>query len=193
MGLYVKDEDVRIRLIGKVRFTEDDNEENKMHILLLRRLINEAEGQVEHDLSPRYATPFQTDAAEPFKKLPLRPTQEILRTLCELQSVIRVLETDFGRGSAVNGDEYAGKLRERYKEILDKLLARKDESKHEGAQGWMYPPLLGLRLNYFNTEADDGYAGMVLSTSQGDGSYPQTRINDPSETWWNAKQDDIES
>lgn len=187
MGIYIRDEDVKIRLIGKVRFTDDIEESNKMHTLLLKRLIEEAEGDVEHDLSPRYMAPFQTEAGGPFKDLPQRPTREFIRTLCELKAVMRVLETDFGRGSVANGDKYAEKLKERYDEMLKKHLDKKEEPH----QGWKYPPFPGMKLNYFNTEADDGYAGMVLVTGQGDGAFPKTQINDPSENWVNSTWDDL--
>lgn len=189
MGLYIRDEDVKVRLIGKVRFTDDFEDENRMHILLLKRLINEAEGQVEQDLSPRYEAPFVTDAGDAFRNLPERPTKEILRTLCELQAVIRVLETDFGKGTVVDADNYAKQYRERYQEIINKLLKRKEEG-YSTQVGWLYPPLSGLKLNYMNTEADDGYSGMVLSTSESDGDYAASRINDPAETFLNQRIED---
>lgn len=190
MGLYITEDDVRVRLIGKVKFTDDFEDENRMHFQLLRRLINEAEGDVEHDLSPRYMAPFQTDSGGKFKELPERPTREVLRTLCELKAVVRVLETDFGRGTVMEGDKYAEAQRKRYEAVLEKILKRKSEDNVMG--GWKYPPLPGLRLNYMNTEADDGYAGMVLTTGDSDGGYPATRINDPAEGYLNAKVEDTD-
>lgn len=181
MGLYINREDVRVRLVGKVRFTEDEDEENKMSFRLLDRLINEAEADVELDLSTRYAAPFQTVDGQPFLKLPTRPTREILRTLCELKAVIRVLETDFGAGTVVDAAKYAESISSRYQKMLDKHMAKKKEG-----LGWLYPPLPGLAFNYMNTEADDGYAGMVLSTSSGRGDFASERMNDPSQSWWNA-------
>lgn len=181
MGLYISREDVRTRLIGKVRFTDDEDEENKMSFTLLERLINEAEADVELDLSPRYMAPFQTDAGTQFKNLPQRPTREILRTLCELKAVMRVLETDFGAGTVVDAAKYAESVGTRYQKMLDKHMAKKKEG-----LGWLYPPLPGLAFNYMNTESDDGYAGMVLSTSRGDGDFPAERINNPGQSWWNA-------
>jgi hypothetical protein len=186
MALYIKDEDVRVRLLGKVRFTENDEDENRMNVKLLRRLINEAEGEVEYDLSPRYTAPFVTDSGAPFSQLPARPTQEIIKTMCELKAVVRVLETDFGRGTVVDSDKYGEQLRTRYDSIKLKLLERRENL----MSGWKYPPLPGLKLNYMNTEADDGYQGMVLSTSEGLGSYPLHRINSPSENWTTFKDGD---
>lgn len=184
MALYITREDVQVRLIGKVRFTELDSDENRMSIVLLDRLINEAEGDVELDLSPRYMAPFQTDAGTHYRNLPARPTKEIIRTLCELKAVIRVLETDFGYGTVVDGEKYKKEQEKRYSTIINRLLEKK---KHGGEEsGWKYPPLPSLMLNYMNTEADDGYMGMVLSTSKGDGSFPSDRINDPSESFFNG-------
>lgn len=185
MAIYIKADDVEIRLIGKVRFTDDLDDENRMPRALLKRLIDEAEGEVEHDLSPRYMTPFQTDAGGTFKELPDRPTRNIIRMLCELKAVERVLETDFGKGSAVNGEEYIKGIKARYDQVVGRLLEKKGEN-----LGWKFPPLLSLRLNWFNTESDDGYSGLVLSDSQlGDGGYPARQINDPSENWWNGRYD----
>lgn len=186
MGLYVTFEAVQLRLVGKVRFSENLDDENRMPVALAKRLINEAEGQVEHDLSPRYAMPFQTDGGDPFAKLPVRPTSEILRTLVELQSVMRILETDFGRGTATDGDNYQKSIKKRYDEIIERLLAKKMDSGHPSA-GWAYPPLPGLRLNYMNTEADDGYAGSVIvSSGSRSHGYPNHQVNDPSQNFWNG-------
>lgn len=188
MGLYCTRDDVRIRLQGKVRFTDDLDDENKMSFKLLDRLIAEAEGEVEHDLSPRYAAPFKTVAGEAFAKLPERPTKNILRLLSEIKSVLLILDTDFGRGTVVSGDEYGKRLNERYKETLDKIMAKKEEG-----WGWKYPPLPGLMLNAHNTTADDGYAGAVLTTTvTGDGAFPARQINDPSEGFYNGRLDPTE-
>lgn len=191
MGKYIRDTDVQVRLKGKVRFTEDDTDENKMSIALLRRLINEAEGEVEHELSPRYMAPFQTDAGKEFANLPERPTKELLRTLCEIKATIRVLETDFGSGTVVDAEKYIKRIEDRYDKQLNKILKKKGEKESE-KQGWFYPPLPGLMLNYMNEEADDGFAGMVLTTSSGDGDFPRAQINNPSQNFWNGMIDELD-
>jgi hypothetical protein len=185
MGRYISREDVRIRLIGKVRFTESEEDENRMPFILLDKLISEAESEVEHDLSPRYLAPFVTIAGEAFAKLPERPTRNLIKLLCELKSVLLVLDTDFGRGTVNSGEEYAKGYEKRYKQTLDRIMEKKDEG-----WGWKYPPLPGLQLNYQNREADDGFQGMVLTTGQGDGGFPAKQINDPSENFWNAELDE---
>lgn len=190
MPLYTRFEAVRLRLIGKVRFAEDAAEDdNVMSIALAKRLINEAEGQVEQDLSPRYEAPFQTVDGEPFAQLPIRPTQEIISTLCELQSVVRILETDFGRGSATDSDKYTKNLRARYTEIVDKrVLALKDDS----YQNWKFPPLPGMKLAIFNRAADDGYAGTLMKVDGG-GGFAAQQINSPGETFWNVCDTDVDA
>lgn len=190
MAKYTRAEEVRIRLIGKVRFTESEEDENRMHLRLLDRLINEAEGDVEHDLSPRYDIPFQTDDGCAFSRLPERPTLEVLRTLCELKAVIRVLETDFGSGSAVDADKYAEKIQKRYDKMVEKQLAKRKVGGEETTQ-FLYPPLKGLKLAPHNTESDDGYVGQVLVSGQGDGGFAAAQINDPSENYWNGTVDEI--
>lgn len=190
MGLYISFEDVRVRVIGKVRFTEDTEDENKMSIVLANKLINEAESQVETDLSPRYAAPFQTEEGKPFKDLPERPTRLLIRTLCELKAVIRILETDFGSGTAIDADKYIKKIADRYKAIInDNVLAKTEQAKDQ--KQWMFPPLPGLRKNWFNTEADDGYSGMVLVTnSNSPHDFASKQINSPGETFWSGEIDD---
>lgn len=189
MPQYIRLSDVQLRLVGKVRFTNDEEDENRMPNRLAKRLIDEAEGQVEQDLSPRYAAPFVDHDAGSFSSLPDRPTKNIIRTLCELKSVIRILETDFGAGSAVDGEKYIQRIEKRYRSIVDDNILRKVDGKEDQRQ-WYFPPLPGLKLNYFNTEADDGYVGMVLVTSQDDGDFPSKQINDPSESFWNGILDD---
>ncbi len=185
-ALYIDFEAVRVRLIGKVKFTEDEDDENKMNVLLAQRLIEEAEGAVELDLSPRYLAPFQQDDGSEFSGLPDRPTKEIIRTVCELKAVIRILETDFGSGTAVQGDKYKESIQKRYDKMVTDLIAKRKDGGQE-SQGWRYPPLPSLRLNYQNTEADDGYMGSVIvangSDSQG---YARGQINDPSNSYWNG-------
>lgn len=190
MPNYIKLEEVRVRLIGKVKFTDDDADENKMQNALALRLINEAEGEVELDLSPRYAVPFVGSAGEAFAALPDRPTKETLRTLCELKACIRILETDFGSGTVVDASKYSESLQKRYEKILERLLAKK-KYQGEDTNAWAYPPLLGLGLAPHNAEGDDGFMGQILTTSQGDGAFPRTQINDPSENFWNGALDDL--
>lgn len=189
MAKYIREEDVRIRLIGKVRFTENEEDENKMHVLLLRRLINEAESQVHVDLSNRYAIPFQTIDGRPFSCLPEYPSRDTIRTLCELKACIRVLGTDYGRGSAASSEAYTKELKESYKEIYDKLIEKKKFNGEELEQ-WKFPPMLELRLAPHNYEADDGYMGQILVTSMERGDYPAKQINSPGENFWNGQVDE---
>jgi hypothetical protein len=195
MPLYTRFEQVRLRVVGKIRFAEDGQEEtneNLMPIGLAKRLINEAEGQVEQDLSPRYQAPFQTHDGLPFGQLPLRPTQEVLATLCELQSVCRLLETDFGRGSTVNADKYIEKIQARYNSIIkDRILALKSDS----YQNWRFPPLPGLRFAPWNLCADDGFSGTpmhIAPCDAKDAAFPSARMNDPAQTYWNISFDDLD-
>lgn len=190
MGVYVDIDEIKPYLVGKVRFTNDISDSNNMQESFADELISEAEAEVEHDLSPRYLQPFQTDAGEAFSKLPAKPTKFMIKLLCKLKSVIRILETDFGTGSAVEGEKYKHGIKTRYDELIEKLLCKKSEKDGEYVAGFKYPPLPGLRLNYMNETADDGFAGAVLVSTQGDGGYPSKQINDPSENWWNGRIDD---
>lgn len=198
MGRYIVDQDVTLRLLGKVKFTDDPNQENYFQNTLLRDLIAQAEAQVEYDLSPRYASPFQTDDGAPYKAFSTiaKTDQRIyvainaIKQLCQLQAVIMVLSTDFGRGSVVEADKYIERLEKKYQNTVNsRILAKKKIDGSETNQ-WSYPPMPLLKLNYMNTEADDGYMGQVLSTNQVSPQYPQFQINDPSENFWNGILDD---
>lgn len=190
MGAYVQFEAIRVRLVGKVSFTEDADNENAMSTVLANRLIAESEGEVEMDLSPRFSAPFQTEDGQPFARLPKNPTQEIIRTLCELKSTIRILETDFGSGSTVDASKYADSLQKRYDKILEKVVGRKKVNGQETNQ-WLFPPMTGLQLAPHNMSSDDGFGGQILSTSDSDGrgDFPQKQINSPSENFWTGKTD----
>lgn len=193
MGKYIDFEQVRLRLVGKVRFAKDNDgdDENRMSVALAGRLIAEAEGQVELDLSPRYLAPFQGDAGERFGTLP-STTQQIIKTLCELVSVSRILETDFGTGSATDGEKYRKAIDKRYEQIRDQLLAKRKDGSVD-SQGFRYPPLPNLKLNYMNAAADSGYMGSVIvasgSPTQG---YPKGQINDPALNFWNGWPSDCD-
>ena len=188
MGLYIKTSDVEIRLVGKVSFTDDAEDENRMSRTLLNRLISESEAMVEFELSPRYQMPFQTKDGLAFSKLPITSAaSNIIRMLCEWKSVIRVLETDFGRGTVADADKYKEKLEKAYKDMIDeKLLKLKKDQAHGN---WYYPPLPNLMLNYMNNQADDGFAGQVLVTSHNRGDYPAEQINNPAENFWTGHID----
>lgn len=195
MPAYIRFEDVRLRLIGKVRFEEDTataEATGKMPRALANRLIDEAEGQVEQDLSPRYEAPFVHCTTGKFADLPDRPTKNILRTLCELKSCIRILETDFGEGTAVDAEKYIKRIEGRYKSIINENILGKFDDDYKSSRQWKFPPLPHLKKNWFNTQADDGYAGAVMVTSSDDGDYPSKQINDPSESWNNADFSDEE-
>lgn len=191
MPAYIKFEDVRLRLIGKVRFVDDiDEDENRMPVALAIRLIDEAEGQVEQDLSPRYAAPFIHSTVGTFDALPDRPTKNIIKTLCELKATIRILETDFGAGSAVDGAKYISTLSLRYKDIVDGKILAKFGSDYDSSKQWKFPPLPSLKKNWFNT-SDDGFAGVgPLVTSESDGDYPEKQMNDPADSFFFGNSDD---
>lgn len=191
--LYTRIQEVKNRLMGKVEFTTIPDDDTAMSEQLLQRLITESEGEVEFDLSPRYSAPFSSNDGGDFQALPERPTKELLRTLCELKSVIRVLETDFGMGgSATNSDDYVQKSQDRYDAVVKKLTARRNEDDDQNQ--YKYPPLPGLNLAYHNSEADDGFRGMVLTTNTGSSSmdYPAKRINSPDQSFFTVLTDGLQ-
>lgn len=150
-----------------------------MSLQLLNQLISEAESQLEIDLMDRYEIPFQATDGSPFAKLPSTSLQA-LRTLAELISVIRVLETDFGRGTSVNSDKYTEKLQARYDKLVAQLMAKRKVGGEETRE-WQTRPLDGVMVAY-NNKADNGFRGQVYNTSEShnDATYGTHQINAPS-------------
>ena len=176
--------DVELRLRGKVRFCDDENDENRFPRKLLERLCMEGERRVERDLSQRYAAPFQGTNGEAFATLP-ETTQETLRTMSELRGVMLVLMTDFGRGTANDASVFM----KQQQKLYDDMLERETEQMNEGAYGaWKYPPLEGLKTSDRNA-TDDGTAGAILVTSRMDGEsdYPLKQITDPSHNFMTGR------
>lgn len=197
MGRYINSEAVIVRLRGKVKVTSTpETEPDRLPLLLLNRLINEAEGSVEQDLSQRYSAPFVRADDAPFAALPERPTREILRTLCELLATIRVLETDFGRGSGLDGMKYADACQKRYDLMLwgnenkPGLISLRKNSYNT----FTTPPLPGLKLNWQLAQVDTGFSGYFgnSSNNEGAGGYAADQINDPSQNYWNGQVGDWE-
>jgi hypothetical protein len=190
MPLYTSLADVSIRLRGKVQFEDTrlspEKNEGRMPLALATRLIDEAEGQVEQDLSPRYLVPFQSYKTCTYAGLPDRPTKNIIRTLAELQSVIRILETDFGSGTVVDAQKYSKNIEARYRKIIDETILKRPEG-CENTKQFSYPPLPYLQLAVFNNQADDGYPGGVLvEHGSSEGSYASNQIDDASEDFTDA-------
>lgn len=185
MGRYIQDSEVEVRLLGKVRFTDDDNDENKFSRKLLKKLVRDAESIAERDLSPRYAVPFVGENDEAFASLP-STTVETVKMLCELQGVVLVLSTDYGRGGVSDARNYKRSQANIYKAMVDREVGRKYDS---AAGQWEKPPLPGLKTSLGNT-LDDGTLGAILTTSSGDGGYPQGQITDPSENFGNFQVDE---
>jgi hypothetical protein len=180
MGRYVSFEEIRIRTLGKVKYTDRESDENKMHVDLANALISEGEVQVELDLSPRYESPFQGIQGEAFSTL-AHGTKMLLKTLCELQAVMKILDTDFGRGTVNGAEKYYESLQKRYDRMVKQIMEYRDGY----GSGWKYPPLPGLKLMWANAQADSGFVGevLVISPSGESDSFPARRINDPSKTF----------
>lgn len=177
MPSYVTLAEVKKRLFGKVQWTTDETDENKMQESFGETLIGEAEAEIEMRLSNRYEVPFVTTEDGAFSELP-DTTKNQLKAIILAESCKRILMMDFGRGSHTSGEEYLKSLTTDVDNRIDRLVEiRKDQFGH-----WRYPPLPGLKLAAHNEAADDGYAGRVLTTSDGYGSYPKLQINEPSET-----------
>lgn len=183
MGRYISEEVLLTSLGGKIRVTDDEDEDNKMPRKLLQLLIAQAEGQVETDLSPRYSAPFQGPNGESFSlQVVSSNAKQQIQTLCLLQGAVRVMETEFGANTVTDPGKFTDKLEARYTKIMDKLLERKPDS-----QRWKYPPLPGLQLNYMNQAGDTGFAGRVtMHHGHSEGGHPAGQINEPGRDFVNG-------
>jgi hypothetical protein len=187
MGAYVTAAEIKERLLGKVRFTDSDIDENAVSSGLLAQLIEEAEGEVELRLSVRYEVPFVGDNDEAFSTLP-NHTQVQIKSLCRLESCKRILGLDFGRATPNDGSKYLMNLEEEWERRLDRLI----EYREEQFGHFKYPPLPSLKLAAHNSETDDGYAGRVLVTSDAPGNYAGVQMSSPGETIWNGVLRDVD-
>jgi hypothetical protein len=184
---YTKVERVKQKLQGKVKFgAAGSTDDNHLNPDLLNELVVEAETQLQLDLMRRYNIPLQPVNGGAFSSLPDN-TRVILTMMAELLSMIRILETDFGRGTNANGDKYRDSLEKRYQSLLKPLM----ECRKDSQNAWLNPPLEALQLSYQN-QGDTGFRGQVMNTSDmiGEAGYAERQINKPSENYWTGDYDE---
>lgn len=192
--IYTTVDNVKVRLASKVQFQNDPSVvlDGELPNLLLSQLIVDAETEVEQDLRGRYAIPFQSKRTGQYVDLPDH-SQRALRVAVDLRSVIMVLETDFGRGTAVNADGYVKSAKEHYDEYINRLLGRDAEGKNDKIDRFRrVPPLDDVLLAPTNSKADDGYHGMILNSDQsthGPETYARDQINNPAASYLNRRRD----
>lgn len=192
MARYCNLEAVKTRLENKVRFAcAGDKDPNLMSVSLFNSLINEAETQIEIDLMIRYELPFQEHCAGTFAALPVT-TKTFLTTLAELLACVRVLETDFGRGTSANGEKYTEKMQKRYETMVKQLVELKESDK-KSYQTWLRPPLEGLKLAYSN-QGDTGFRGRAHNTTtiRHQADYAAKQINSPGENYFFGNLDPLD-
>lgn len=186
--MYTKIESVKVRLANKIQFqsTPECALDGELPDALLIQIIVDSETEVEQDLRGRYAIPFRSASKNSFIALPDH-SQRAIRWAVDMKAVCNVLDTDFGRGTHVNAEGYKKNLEDHYVKYIKKLLGQDAEGEGEGHKRFRFaPPLDDLLLAPNNTEADDGYKGMIINT---DGSrrdsvtYAEDQVNDPSQTY----------
>lgn len=182
--LYTSVESVKARLTNKVQFQSGRTPvDGELPDELLCQIISDAETDVEMALRGRYAIPFRSAKKGDFANLPDH-TKRAIRKVVDYKSAILVLETDFGRGSAVDGDNYSKNLKSQYKEAISLLMGVDLQAKNLDRVK-VAPPLEDLMLARSNGKADDGFRGAIINTddSLDSASYAEDQINDPSKTW----------
>lgn len=182
MGQYITADELKIRCAGKVKFATDDTDSNAVGPTFLADIIAEAEALVEMRLSIRYAVPFVGTAGAAFSALSVH-TRALIKGLIFSEAIRRLIDYDFGRGSAVEGGKYAEQQMRVFEAQMGRLVAYR-----EGQFGqFLYPPLVDLALAPHNDQADDGYAGQIYVTSDGPGEYAAAQMPSPGETLWNGE------
>lgn len=185
--LYTTVESVKARLANKVQFQADPKvvEDGELPDALLLQLIADAEAWVEQDLRSRYAVPFRSKIRGTYVGLPDH-SKRAIRTAVDFRATVMVLETDFGRGSHIAGDNYAETMQKRYDEYVAKLLGRDQEGANEKVDRFRRsPPLDDVALAPWNV-ADDGYKGMIINTNQDRRdavSYATEQVNNPAQAY----------
>lgn len=185
--LYTTVDSVKVRLMGKVQFESPDQlQQGELPNVLLCQLICDAETEVEQDLRTRYAIPFRSIKVGTFLGLPDH-SKRAIRIVVDFKAVLKILETDFGRGSHINAEDYEKDMKDRYEDQIMKLLGRDQiGDKSEVKRFKVSPPLEDMLLAISNRAADDGYRGMIINTdaSQRDSSsYAAESVNNPSKSY----------
>lgn len=191
--IYTSFESVKLRLVNKVQFQADPKtiQDGELPDALLGQLIVDAETAVEQDLRGRYAIPFRSIRTGKFKDLPDHSNRAVRRAV-DLRAVMEVLNTDFGRGTAVDGENYSKNADKEYKSYICTLLGYDPESRtDERHKRFRFsPPLDDMMLAPTNREADDGYKGRIINTdaSRNDAtSYAEDQINNPAASYVNRR------
>ncbi len=192
--IYTSVEGVKVLLTNKVQFQQDPSNliEGELPNILLCSLIVRAETRVEMDLRSRYCVPFQSIRTGRFQDLPPHTIRAVV-TAVDLRAVMEVLMTDFGRGTHINGENYYKGSKTEYNAYIDDLLGRNPEGANDKHDRFRFaPPLQDLKLAYNNSEADDGFKGMIINTDadrRGAETYAKEQINNPGATYINRRLD----
>jgi hypothetical protein len=185
--LYTTIDSVKVRLSGKVQFQSGaELLDGELPNDLLCQLISDAETEVEQDLRSRYSVPFRSITKNTFDGLPDH-SKRAIRIVVDFKAVLKILETDFGRGTHVNAEGYEKDMKDRYEEQIMKLLGRDMiGDKSDVKRFKMSPPLEDMLLAANNRFADDGYRGTIINTdsSRSDSStYAADNVNNPSKSY----------
>lgn len=179
--------------MNKVQFQADPTivADGELSNELLCQLIEDAETEVEQDLRGRYQIPFQSISDGTYSALPDH-TKRALRVAVDMMAVMKIMETDFGRGSHINSEDYSDPTEKHYNKYIDRLMGRDKEGAGDKHDRFRFsPPLDGLSLAFSNREADDGFKGRIINT---DGSqvgietYAGDQINNPGQTYISKRQ-----
>lgn len=180
---YTTVDSVKVKLEGKVRFQEDPAavQNGELPDALLLQCIADAETQVEMDLRGRYAIPFRSTQTEDFTGLPDH-SKRAIRIAVDLQAIMQILDTDFGRSGKIDASAYYKNTATRYDTTINKLLGIQEDSDGKKVQK-RTPPLEKMKLAPGNSKADDGHRGVISNTDMCEDSaegFALSHLNDPS-------------
>ena len=185
--LYTTVESVKARLTNKVQFQSGKTPlDGELPNDLLCQLISDGETDVENELRSRYALPFRSKSVGTFAGLPDH-SQRTIRKLVDLRCVMIILATDFGMGTAVEGDKYYKSMKEQYEDGIVKAMGRDSIGKNDKIDRHkVSPPLDDMMLALSNSKADDGFRGAIINTDSSPNTaetYATEQLNNPSRSW----------
>ncbi len=184
--MYTTFDSVKIRLVNKVQFqaVPDEVADGELPNSLLEQLIRDAETEIEMKLRSRYAVPFSSITNGTFCGLPDH-TKRAIRKVVDLQAVLFIMGTDFGRGTHITAEGYVDQDAIRLKNEINTLLGMDAEGSDRDRYRFS-PPLDDLMLAPTNSEADDGFKGMLINTdanTHGAEIFAEEHINNPSQSY----------
>jgi len=181
--IYLTYDEVKIRLLNKITFTDTDPFEG-LPTELGNDIVANAEAEVEEDLRVWYAIPFVTENDESWDKLP-RNTQLVLKNLLLYKAQIRLLQSSFVKQNPAREENYIEEWQAEYEKYFAKHFTTLNGI-------FLRKPLTGLKQEG-NNVGNQRLKGVTSSQRTNAGiNFAINQVTDPSRsriygTAWNRR------